>query len=84
MSFIITRYIISIGIHIIGYISVTINISMCRVLDLFGLFEDTLQQHDITDKPTRIYNCDETGFSGKQYVRVKVVVRTRHPYQCTV
>jgi hypothetical protein len=30
----------------------------------FTLLEDTVKKLDLKDKPSQIFNCDETGFSG--------------------
>ena len=29
--------------------------------DYFDLFEKTLSEHNLMDKPSQIYNCDESG-----------------------
>ena len=29
--------------------------------DYFSLLKETLEKHDLMDKPSQIYNCDESG-----------------------
>lgn len=37
---------------------------------------------DLTDKPYAVFNCDETGFSGKEHPRRKVIcLKGRQAYQ---
>ena len=52
----------------------------------FQLLGDTLERLGIRSKPSAIFNCDETGFSGKETYRGKVIVRrgTKHAYQQSV
>ena len=47
---------------------------------------NTLERLGIKSKPSAIFNCDATGFSGKETYRGKVIVRrgTKHPYQQSV
>lgn len=54
--------------------------------DYFQLLERTLTMLNLVDKPGNIYNCDESGFSGKLNPTKKVIVPrgTRHAYQTTV
>ncbi|XP_060577849.1 uncharacterized protein LOC132734964, partial [Ruditapes philippinarum] len=41
--------------------------------EYFTLLQKVLGENGLTDKPSQIYNCDETGWSGKEAVRTKVV-----------
>ena len=49
----------------------------------YKLLEHTLQTLGIENDPTRLYNLDETGFSGKEHSRDKVLVKkgVRTAYQ---
>ncbi|XP_062567732.1 uncharacterized protein LOC134229974 [Saccostrea cucullata] len=40
----------------------------------FTLLEDTVKNLELKDKPSQIFNCDETGFSGKEKSKQKVIV----------
>ncbi|XP_053405016.1 uncharacterized protein LOC128558830 [Mercenaria mercenaria] len=52
------------------------------VNDFFQFWSDTLQKHGLLDKPSQVYNCDETGWSGKETARGKVIgPRTGHVFQ---
>ena len=63
-----------------------LSLSREQISHYFKLLSDTLDQLDIKDDPTRIFNLDETGFSGKEFGREKVLVAkgTKHPYQPNV
>jgi hypothetical protein len=52
----------------------------------FSLLENTVNSLNLQDDSTRIYNCDESGFSGKLNPSKKVIVPkgTRHAYQSIV
>ena len=53
---------------------------------LFFLGDTLVEKHCIRSKPSAIFNCDETGFSGKETYRGKVIVRrgNKHAYQQSV
>lgn len=52
------------------------------VEEYFDLLETTINKLDLQNKPECIFNCDETGISGKEMIRGKVlVVDNQHPYQ---
>ena len=51
----------------------------------FKLLEETLDELGIKDKPGQIFNCDETGWSGKEKSKQKVFgVKGQHCYQQSV
>ncbi|XP_033749226.1 tigger transposable element-derived protein 1-like [Pecten maximus] len=54
-----------------------------QIEEYFELLEKTLVKLDIKDKPSQIFNVDETGFAGKEFSKQKIVVPkgTKHPYQ---
>ncbi|XP_060575632.1 uncharacterized protein LOC132733064 [Ruditapes philippinarum] len=41
--------------------------------DFFVLLDDILGKYGVKDKPSQIFNCDETGFSGRETARSKVI-----------
>lgn len=46
------------------------------------LLEETLDELGIKDKPSQIFNCDETGWFGKEKSKQKVFgVKGQHCYQ---
>lgn len=48
----------------------------------YDLLESTIDSLGLKDKPECIFNCDETGISGKEVIRGKVLVKSsQHPYQ---
>ena len=52
----------------------------------YELLDQTLVKLGIKDDPTRIFNFDETGFSGKEHGKQKIVMAkgVKHPYQPSV
>ena len=63
-----------------------VTLSQRTVSDYFDLLEATLNDLGIRDEPSRIFNCDESGFSGKLNPSKKVIVPkgTRHACQSMV
>jgi hypothetical protein len=48
----------------------------------FDLLESTMDDLGLKDKPDQVFNCDETGFGGKDKPRQKVIAeRGHHAYQ---
>uniref|UniRef100_A0A8W8LM17 DDE-1 domain-containing protein n=1 Tax=Magallana gigas TaxID=29159 RepID=A0A8W8LM17_MAGGI len=48
----------------------------------FNLLNKTVEDLGLKDKPSQIFNCDESGFSGKEKCRKKVLVgKGTHAYQ---
>ncbi|XP_060599404.1 uncharacterized protein LOC132753011 [Ruditapes philippinarum] len=41
--------------------------------DFFVLLDDILGKYGIKEKQSQIFNCDETGFSGRETARSKVI-----------
>lgn len=58
-------------------------VSQDRVDKFYTLLNETLTRLGIKDDQTKIINFDETGFSGKEHAREKIVLKkgTKHPYQ---
>ncbi|XP_060602883.1 uncharacterized protein LOC132755959 [Ruditapes philippinarum] len=51
-----------------------VSMSSTRMLDnFFPLLKSVLDKYNLKDKPERIFNCDETGFTGKEAPRSKVI-----------
>ncbi|XP_045177185.2 uncharacterized protein LOC123537512 isoform X1 [Mercenaria mercenaria] len=51
-----------------------VSMSSKKMLDeFFPFLEGVLDKYGIRDKPHRIFNCDETGFTGKEAPRAKVI-----------
>ena len=51
----------------------------------FKLLGETLDDLGIKDKPSQIFNCDETGWSGKEKIKQKVFgIKGQHCYQQSV
>ncbi|CAC5388774.1 unnamed protein product [Mytilus coruscus] len=61
-------------------------ISLNQIDQYYDLLESTLKRLDLMNDPTRINNCDESGFSGHLNGTKKVIVpkHIRHPYQTQV
>lgn len=56
--------------------------NMTVMTQYFKLLEDTVQELGLSGKGSQIFNCDETGFSGKEKSRGKVLaVKGAHSYQ---
>lgn len=52
------------------------------VNNYFQLLQDNLDKLGLNDKPGQIFNCDETGFSGKEKPKEKVIgQKGKHCYQ---
>ena len=50
----------------------------------YYLLEETLQQNDILDKPTQLFNCDETGLSiSPKPLKVVSEIGAKHPSHLT-
>lgn len=61
-----------------GRLSVTLE----QVEHYFDLLGSTLEKLDLCSKPDQIFNCDETGFDGRENGKERVVVvGKQHPYQ---
>jgi hypothetical protein len=58
-------------------------VSNTQIQDYYTILDSALDKLGIKDDPTRIYNFDESGFSGRERAREKIVVTkgTKHPYQ---
>ena len=54
-----------------------------HVIEYFDLLDNTLNNLGIIDEPSRVFNCDDSGFSGKFNSSKKVLVPkgVRHAYQ---
>ena len=61
-------------------------VTQTQIDSYFVLLNDTVKRLGIENMPSRIFNCDETGFSGKKRLRGKVLVKRgyKFAYQQTV
>ena len=51
----------------------------------FKLLNNEINTLELTDHPDRIFNCDETGWNGKEKSKIKVLaVKGEHAYQQSV
>ena len=60
--------------------------SNCHVMDqYFKLLNNEINTLELTDHPDRLFNCDETGWNGKEKSKIKVLaVKGEHAYQQSV
>ncbi|XP_052260545.1 uncharacterized protein LOC127864686 isoform X1 [Dreissena polymorpha] len=47
------------------------------IYPFFDFLDKTLTQYGVKDKPSQIFNCDETGWSGKEKAKGKVITGKR-------
>ncbi|XP_052284973.1 uncharacterized protein LOC127881261 [Dreissena polymorpha] len=47
------------------------------IYPFFDFLDKTLTQYGVKDKPSQIFNCDETGWSGKEKAKEKVITGKR-------
>ena len=61
-------------------------VTQTQIDNYFVLLSNTVKRLGIENMPSRIFNCDETGFSGKERFTGKVLVKrgSKHAYQQTV